>query len=193
MGILDHGHLPWSFRRVLVHALTRSCYPCTREDVVGATGYPAYGAFSNSFWIGLAACHTCQRQGVTAKQGITNVNELLEIVIQTRQVVFPPLVLCDELLLPLQKILPLLLKMFAFYSLMLNSSEHELILVIVRGIRMKHEEFFDRHHRELLVFVTAARVSFALIRLPDRFHHSLVRLASRDFTLQVSLFVIEVL
>jgi hypothetical protein len=85
--------------------------------------------------------------------GWTHIDELFQIIIQVGKIVFPPLVIRDELLFPLQQLLTLLLQALSYRSLVVDPGKHEVVLVIVGMLGELLEEVFDRDEGELLVLV----------------------------------------
>jgi hypothetical protein len=88
--------------------------------------------------------------------GVTNVNELLQFIIQVCQVLLSSLVVRDELLLPFQELLALLLQGLTLGSLVVDSREHQGVFIVVLVLRELLKEVFNGNQRELLVFVAAA-------------------------------------
>jgi hypothetical protein len=79
---------------------------------------------------------------------MTYVNELFEILVEVGKVILPFLVLCDQALLALQKLLPRLLQFLSLGMLMLDASDHEVMFARLAMFGMKLQEFFDRDQRE---------------------------------------------
>lgn len=81
------------------------------------------------------------------------VNELLKIVVQVRKIILPSLIVRDELLLPLQQLLSLVLQAFALGPLVVDAREHEGVLVVVGVLGELREEILYGDEGELLVLV----------------------------------------
>lgn len=95
----------------------------------------------------------------------THINELLQIVIQIRQVLPALLVIGNKLLLPLQQLLALLLQCLTLGALVLNPRNHQVILVGVGELGVLIEELFEGCERKLLILVTIASQSVSQPRL----------------------------
>jgi hypothetical protein len=76
------------------------------------------------------------------------VNELFEILVEVGKVILPFLVLCDQPLLALQKLLPRLLQFLSLSMLVFDAGDHEVMFAGLAMLRMKLQEFFDRDQRE---------------------------------------------
>jgi hypothetical protein len=61
----------------------------------------------------------------------TDINKLLEIVVKVGQVILSPFVICNEFLLSLEKLLPLLLKPFTLGSFVVDACHHQGVLVVI--------------------------------------------------------------
>jgi hypothetical protein len=89
----------------------------------------------------------------------TYINELFQVIVEIRQVLFPPLVVCNELLLPLQQLLALLLQSLALNSFVIDSGKHERILVGIAMLRKLRQKLLHGDEGQLLVLVTAELLS----------------------------------
>lgn len=113
---------------------------------------------SKSFWIGFAAWQEV-RPGLQRtpswceKSSNAYVNELLQVIVQVGQVILSSLVISNELLFALQKLLALLFEGFTFRSFVVDASHHEGIFVVVLMFGLLGEEFFNGDERQLLVLV----------------------------------------
>lgn len=79
---------------------------------------------------------------------MTYVDELLEILVEVGKVILSFLVLCNQALLALQKLLPRLLQFLSLGMLVFDASDHEVMFAGLAVFRMKLQEFFDRDQRE---------------------------------------------
>lgn len=122
----------------------------------------------------------------------TYVNELLKIVVKIRQIILSPLVVRNELLLPLQQLLSLILQPLSFCPLVVYPRKHERVFVIVRVIGELGEEVLFGGEGELLVLVAFENVSIRTFRRRVE-DGSLVALASSDLILKMPLFIVQVL
>lgn len=82
-------------------------------------------------------------------QGVrTYINELFEILVEVGKVILPFLVLCDQALLTLQKLLSRLLQLLSFNMLVFDAGDHEVMFAGLAMFGVKLQEFFDRDQRE---------------------------------------------
>ena len=75
---------------------------------------------------------------------MTYINELFEILVEVGKVILPFLVLCDQALLALQKLLPRLLQFLSFNMLVFDAGNHEVMFAGIAMFGMKLQEFVDR-------------------------------------------------
>lgn len=128
----------------------------------GLRGFPCllclHGAFSNSSRMGFAAC----KRGSTSEQGLesttrifvkTYVDELFKILVQIGQVILAALVIGDQLLLPLQELLSLLLQRLALGAFVVDPCDHQFVLVILGVVGKLRKKVLGRDERELLILV----------------------------------------
>lgn len=90
---------------------------------------------------------------------VTYVDELLQVVVQIRQVFPTLLVLGDELLLPLQQLLALLFEGLALDSLILNTRCHQGILIGFDMLGILGEEFLYEGQWKFLILVAVQFLS----------------------------------
>lgn len=79
------------------------------------------------------------------REGVTHIDEPLQVLVEVRQVVFPLLVLSYELRLSLQKFLPLLLQRLSLGPLMVDPRYHQVILVGPGMLWVLGEELLRRY------------------------------------------------
>ena len=78
---------------------------------------------------------------------ITHINELLQILVQIGQIVFPLLVVRNKSLLLLQQALPLLFQRQSFRMLVINTSNRQSIIICIGMLWMFGEELLDGDER----------------------------------------------
>lgn len=86
----------------------------------------------------------------------TYVDEPLEVFIKVGQIILSLLILGDEFGFAFQKFLPLLLKSLTLASLMVDSGDHQGILIRVGVLWVLLKELFGGYKGQLRVFVTAS-------------------------------------
>ena len=95
------------------------------------------------------------REQSTTREAATHVDEFLQILVKICKVLLPFLVVCNELLLPLQQLLTLLLELLSLHSLVVDARNHQRVLIVIGVFGMLGKEFIDGYERELLVGVAA--------------------------------------
>lgn len=111
----------------------------------------------------------------------TYVDKLLEIVVKIRKVILPPLIIRNELLLPLQQLLSLVLQSLTLRPLVVYPRKHERVFVVVGVIGELREEVLCGDEGELLVLVAVTMlVSYLVARKGGRLTRSSHKQRSRS-------------
>ena len=76
------------------------------------------------------------------------VNEFFKILVEVGKVILPFLVLCDQALLALQKLLPRLFQFLSLSMLVFDAGNHEIMFAGLAMFGVKLQEFFNRDQRE---------------------------------------------
>lgn len=99
--------------------------------------------------MGLAACSS---NGTLARyrhreEGETYVDESLQILVQTGEIVFPLFVLCDQGLLALEKLLASLLELLSLGMLVVDACDHQFMFISFAMLGKQFQKLFDRDQR----------------------------------------------
>ena len=136
-----------------------------------------------------------QRLGA-AGTGKAHVNELLEVLVEVREVVSTLLILGDELLLALLQLQPLLLERLPLDPLLVDACRHQGVLVGVGMLRVGGEELVDGDKGERLVCMAVGTRSVLRDHpaLPEVGGGDVLERFARGYLpLQVALLVVQVL
>lgn len=77
----------------------------------------------------------------------TYIDELLQVLIQAGKVILPFLVLCDQGLLALEKLLARLLELLALGMFVVDARDHQFMLIGVLVLGELFQELFDGDQR----------------------------------------------
>lgn len=78
----------------------------------------------------------------------TYIDKLFEILIETGKVILSLPILCDQCLLPLQKLLPRLLQLLSFGMFVIDTGDHQFVIICFTMFGMKLQKFFNGNEGE---------------------------------------------